>query len=121
MALQNSYSDKVPKIRSHGGSLKVALSSDLSHADGANEGTALPCGGCFVQAAIANTEVVKMNIDAAASANLGVELARSHINTANNLYGVATAPPLWVPIDDVNKIFFYSADTDAIVDILYFV
>ena len=120
MADQNQYSDTSQRIRSHGGSLKVALSSDLSHADGANGGTALPCGGCYVQAAIANTEVVKMNIDAAASANLGVELARQHINDDDNGYGAGACQPLWVPIDDVNKLYFYSSDTDAIVDITYF-
>ncbi|KKM66513.1 hypothetical protein LCGC14_1480490, partial [marine sediment metagenome] len=29
------------------------------------------------------------------------------------------AQPLFVPIDDVSKIYFYSADADAIIDITY--
>jgi len=116
MANETNYSGSVLRIRSYGGSLKVALSSGLSHADGANEGTALPCAGCWVQPAIANTEVVKMNIDAAASANLGVELQRQFIATTT---AFGAAQPLFVPIDDVNKLYFYSSDTDAIVDITF--
>ena len=119
MADQNQYSDKQDKIRSHGGSLKVTLATGLSHADGANAGVALPCGGCYIQPAIANTEVVKMNIDAAASINLGVELQRQHILEDNNGNGSGAAAPLWVRLDDVNKLYFFSEDADAIVDITY--
>jgi len=60
-----------------------------------------------------------MNIGAAASASLGVDLARPHINDGTDEYGAAAAQPLWVPIDDVSKLYFYSGQADAVVDITY--
>lgn len=112
----SSYAGKPYLIRGTGGSVRVTCSSDVGQGNG---GTSLPCSGCFVQPAIANTEVVKMNIDVAASATLGVDLQRQHFNAVADSYGAAAAQPLWVPIDDVASLFFYSADTDAIIDITY--
>jgi hypothetical protein len=105
------------RIRGTGGSVKVSLSSGTGQG---NSGTALSCSGCFVQAALANTAVVKMNIGAAASANLGVELGRQHINDGTDEYGASACQPLYVPIDDVSDLYFYSSDADAVVDITYF-
>ncbi|MCP5019657.1 MAG: hypothetical protein GY938_30890 [Ketobacter sp.] len=96
--------------------MRVTCSSNVGQGNG---GTSLPCAGCFVQPAIANTEVVKMNIDVAASATLGVDLQRPHINDGTDEYGAAAAQPLWVPIDDVASLYFYSADANAIIDIMY--
>lgn len=98
------------RARSGGGSVKVALSAGVGQGNG---GTALSCAGCWVQSASANTEVVKMNIGAAASATLGVELAHADTNT------LKIAQPLWVPVSDVSLLYFYSSDADAIVDITY--
>lgn len=116
MADQNQYSDRPQRIRSHGGSVRVTCASDVGQGNG---GTSLPCAGCWVQPAIGNTEVVKMNIDAAASATLGVDLARTHVNLVADSYAVGAAQPLWVNIDDVAKLYFYSADANAIIDITY--
>lgn len=116
MADQNQYSDSSQKIRSHGGSIRVTCSGGVGQG---NAGVALPCGGCWVQPVIANTEVVKMNVDVAASATLGVDLQRPHINDGTDEYGAAAAVPLWVAIDDLSKLYFYSADADAIIDITY--
>jgi len=114
----SKYNNARQSIRTGGGSVKVALSSGVGQGNG---GTSIPCAGCFVQAAQANTEVVKMNIGVAASANLGVELGRQHINDGTDEYGAAACQPLWVPVDDVSSLYFYSADADAIVDIMYLV
>lgn len=103
-------------IASSGGSVRVTCSSNVGQGNG---GTSLPCKGCFVQPAIANTEVVKMNIGAAASATLGVDLQRPHINDGTDEYGASAAQPLFVPVDDVSLLYFYSADADAIIDITY--
>lgn len=108
------YESASIRIRPGGGSVKVALSGGLGQGNG---GTSLECGGCFVQAAIANTEVVKMNIGIAASANLGVELARQYVSSTT---AGGAAQPLFVPISDIAELYFYSADTNAIVDITYF-
>lgn len=113
----SSYAGKPYLIRGTGGSVRVTCSSNVGQGNG---GTSLPCAGCFVQPVVANTEVVKMNIDVAASATLGVDLQRQHINDGTDEYGAAAAQPLWVPIDDVASLFFYSSDADAIIDITYF-
>lgn len=116
MANQNQYSDKVPKIRSHGGAVRVTCAANVGRGNG---GTSLPCAGCWVQAAVGNTEVVRMNIDLAASASLGMDLARPHIDETAGQFNSSTAQPLWVDIDDVSKLYFYSADVNAIIDIVY--
>ena len=105
-------------FRSGGGSVLVTCASNVGQGNG---GTSLPCAGCYVQAAIANTEVVKMNIGAAASAILGIEIGRPHINDGIDEYGAGSCQPMWVPTDDVSNLYFYSADADAKIDILYFV
>jgi len=115
---RNKYNNtRANTIASSGGSVKVALSSGEGQGNG---GTSIACKGCFVQAAIANTAVVKMNIGAAATANLGVELGRPHINDGTDEYGAGSCQPLFVPVDDVALLYFYSSDVDAIVDITYF-
>jgi hypothetical protein len=60
-----------------------------------------------------------MNIDAAASDILGIDLARPHINDGTDEYGASAAQPLWVPINDVSKLYFFSGQADAVVDIMY--
>jgi hypothetical protein len=116
MANQNQYSDTTPKIRSHGGHVRVTCASNVGQGNG---GTSLKCGGCWLQAAVGNTEVVRWNIDAAASATVGQDLARPHINEGAGEFNSSTAQPFFVPIDDVSKLYFYSADADAIIDIIY--
>jgi len=101
------------RIRSTGGAVRVTLGTTPGNRG--NGGTSLPCLGCYVQAAIANTDEVYMNIDIAASADVGIELGRQVTGNTD-----AACQPLWVPIDDVASLYFYSADDDAVVDILYF-
>lgn len=114
----SNYAGSIERIREGGGSVRVTCSSNVGQG---NAGTSLPCAGCWVQAAIANSEVVKMNIGAAASATLGVDIARPQIYDGATEASAAAAQPLWVPIDDVDKLYFYSADANAIIDITYLV
>ena len=99
-----------------GGSVKVSLAVGVGQG---NDGTALACKGCWVQAAAANTAVVKMNIGAAASANLGVELGRQYVYDGTDEASAAACQPLKVDIADVAELYFYSSDADAVVDITY--
>ena len=101
------------RIRSTGGAVRVTIGTTTDNRG--NGGTSLPCLGCYVQAAIANSHVVSMNIDVAASADIGIELGKQ---VTGNTDGACQA--LWVPIDDVASLYFYSADDNAVVDILYF-
>lgn len=99
-----------------GGSVRVTCSSNVGQGNG---GASLPCKGLWVSPVIANTEVVKMNIGVAASATLGIDLQRQHINDGTDEYGASASIPLWVPIADVSELYFYSADANAIIDITY--
>ena len=100
-------------FRSGGGSVLVTCDTNVGQGNG---GISLPCAGCYVQASIANTEVVKMNVGAAASAILGIELARPFVSGTTAASG---SQPIWIPTDDVSNLYFYSADANAIIDILY--
>ena len=100
------------RIRGSGGHVRVTCATNVGQGNG---GTSLACSGCWVSCAIANTEVVRMNIDVAASATVGMDLARALNQDGEG----AGAPPLWVPIDDVASLYFYSADANAIIDIVY--
>ncbi|HDZ15008.1 hypothetical protein LCGC14_1588430 [marine sediment metagenome] len=113
MGSETPYSGSVLRIRSHGGSVRVTCATNVGQGNG---GTSLPCTGCWVSPAIGNTEVVKMNIDVAASATLGIDLQRQFISGTT---AAGAAQPLFVPIDDVSKLYFFSDDANAIIDITY--
>jgi hypothetical protein len=95
------------RIRGSGGSVRITIPSGLTGQG--NGGTSLPCIGCWVSPASGNTGITKMNIDTAASATLGIELS-----DADNGSG-----PIWVPIDDVASLYFYSATSGNFIDITY--
>jgi len=112
------YDGKQQRICPTGGSVRVTCATNVGQGNG---GTSLPCKGCFVQAAIANTEVVKMNFGVAASSTLGVDLGRQYIYDGTTEASASACQPLWVPISDVAELYFYSADANAIIDITYLV
>jgi len=101
-----------------GSQVRVTLSSGTGRGNG---GTSLPCKGCWVQALDSNTDVVRMAIDATASDTVGIDLGRPHISDGTQEYGSGACQPLWVPIDDVASLYFYSGHATAVVDILYLV
>ena len=102
------------RICTAGGAVRVTLVSNDGRGNG---GTSLPCKGCWVQAVDANTDVVRMNIGAAADDDLGIDLGRPYISGTT---ASGACQPLWVPIDDVASLYFHSAgDSTADIDILY--
>lgn len=103
-------------IHSGGGAVRVTLAAGVGQGNG---GTSLECAGCWVQADSANTSVVRVNIGSVASANLGVELGRQIYYDGTDEAAAGACQPLWIPIDDVSKLYFYSADADAEVQITY--
>ena len=90
-------------ICSSGGTIRVTIAATVGQG---NSGTSLPCRGCFISLPAANTGPVRLNIATAASATVGVELPEA-------------ISPLFISIDDVSKLYFYSATNGDIIDILY--
>jgi len=86
-----------------GGSVRVTIAATVGQGNG---GTSLPCRMCWVSLPATNTGPVRVNIDAAASATAGIEVPEA-------------SSPFEVPIDDVAKLYFYSATNGDIIDILY--
>ena len=97
----------VNRICPDGGAVRVTTSSNVGQGNG---GTSLPCKGCWVRPPSTNSSTVcKVNIGAAASATLGIDLPNKNFPEG----------PLFIPIDDVAKLYFYSDDDGGIIDILY--
>ncbi len=89
-----------------GGSNRVTLSSGTGQG---NDGTSLPCKGCFVIADTDNSQIVRMRISEACTSDTGVPIPEFRVDHYEK----------YVPIDDVSKLYFFSTDATAIVDIEY--
>lgn len=106
MATTVSSSNQGTSINSiTGGSVRVTIPVTPFQITG-NDGTSLPCKTCYLTAPVGNTGVVKMNIDAKATSVLGLDLVEVKL-------------PFEMPIDDVDKLNFYSGTQGDIIDILY--
>lgn len=89
-------------VSAFGGSQRVTLSGGVAQA------SAQGCRFCRIQVAAANTEVVRIRVDTAVTdGTTGVELPGNPILTPYS-------------ISNLEQLYFYSADTNAIVDIEYF-
>lgn len=88
-----------------GGAVRVTMSSNVGQGNG---GTTLPCRVCWVSATIAATAPTKVNVGAAASQTLGITLCPADVSQ-----------PLMIPVDDVAKLYFWSAGASDIVDIMW--
>jgi hypothetical protein len=89
--------------------VRVTLTSGTGQGAG---GTETVCKGCLVQPILGNTAVVRVNIDVDASDTVGIDLPFTS--------ATVQCAPTFIPIDDVAKLYFYSTDTDAVIDIIYF-
>jgi hypothetical protein len=86
-----------------GGAIRVTIAATVGQGNG---GTSQPCRECWISLPDANTGPVRMNIGVAASATVGIEVPEA-------------SSPFRVPIDDVSKLYFYSATNGDIIDILW--
>jgi hypothetical protein len=96
------YEGAEQRIRSGGGSEKVAIASNVGQA------SSVGCAGFWVAPRQGNTGLIKMNIGAAATADLGIELNE-----------VSAGRPLWVPLNDISLVQFYGGTDGDIIDITY--
>ena len=101
-----SYEGSLLRMRPGGGAVRVTIASTVGQGNG---GTSLPCSGCIIQCPTGNTGPVRLNIGAAASAILGIDLPEEAVNS-----------PIFIPVSDVSVLYFYSATNGDFVDILYF-
>ena len=99
----STYHGSLERIRGGGGAVRVTIASNVGQGNG---GTSLIAAGCWVSLPAANTGPVRMNISAAASATVGIEVPEG-------------SSPFWVPIEDISKLYFYSGTNDDVIDILY--
>lgn len=85
-----------------GGSERVTLSGGVA------QGTAQECRFCRIQVHSTNTEVVRVRIGTAVTDGLtGVEVPGNPVLTPYS-------------VENLNLLYFYSTDANAIVDIEYF-
>lgn len=96
------YNTSLDRVNKGGGSQRVNLTS------GTGQGSSQACKFCRVQAYSTNTAAVRIRVDTAVtSAATGVELPGNPVLTPYT-------------ISDLSQLFFYSTDTDAIIDIEFF-
>lgn len=96
------YNTSLNRVNKGGGSQRVTLPGATT-----TTATSQACKFCRIQVMSTNTEVVRVRLDDTCSATTGVE--------------IPTNPTLTpYTISNLNQLNFYSADTDAIVDIEYF-
>lgn len=96
------YNASLNKVNKGGGSQRLTLTA------GVGQGTSQACKFCRVQAHSTNTEVVRIRIDTAVTDGLtGIELPGNPVLTPYT-------------ISDLNQLYFYSADANAIIDIEWF-
>lgn len=88
-----------------GGSFRVTIASNVGRGNG---GTSLPCKRVYITQTAGNTGQAKVNIGAAASATLGIDIPKG-----------AAAPPVALLLDDASKLYFYSGTNGDTVDVLY--
>jgi len=82
------------RICTSGGAVRVTLGTTTD--DRGNGGTSLPCKGCWVQASDASTDVVRMNIGAAADDDIGIDLGRPYISGTT---ASGACQPMWTCFD----------------------
>ena len=87
----------------------------------ARQSTSTPCKKAWIQAAISNASHIMMNVDAAATSVVGIALPHGGgLHTISAVISTAAVPsPMEVEIDNLNKLYFWSATDGDIVNILY--
>ena len=103
MAVNGKYSNQRTDVTiGDGDASRVTIAATVG------VGVDYPCRGAFVQATVGNTDPVRMNINTAATTNLGIQVPEIQAGVDGTLF-------LW--IDNINKLFFFGTNDDT-VDIL---
>jgi hypothetical protein len=95
------------RVPDGGGSVRVTIAANVGQGNG---GTSLPCKMCWVVAGSGNSGSARVRIGTACTATTGEPVPKFGTNNYR----------LWIPIDDVSKIFLYSDDAaDDVIDITF--
>ncbi|MFA5158155.1 MAG: hypothetical protein WC451_03165 [Patescibacteria group bacterium] len=101
----NSNLTKVPDGNKCG-SVRVTIASNVGQGNG---GTELPCKMVWMVAASANTGDVRFRVGAVCTAITGEPMPKFGTNNYR----------IWLPIDDVSKLYFYGSVDADVVDITF--
>jgi hypothetical protein len=107
MAYIGTNSHDVMKVPVTGGSVRVAIASNVGQGNG---GTSLLCKRVWL---IANNPDIRVNLYSACTATTGIPVPQ--FNAANN----GNERPLCLEVNDVANLYFYGATDAKVVDILY--
>jgi len=101
------YNKRLNRVPNSGGSNQVTIPAGTTIRGGTSTGgaTSLPCKGAWLQ--LKSGTGVRVNIGATASSSVGIAVPAA-----------ALGIPLFIPIDDLNKLYFVGTAAD-VVDILY--
>lgn len=105
MAINKYTNTQTNRVAGGGGSIRLTIASNA-----ARQTTSTPIRKAYIQCAAGNTGIVKVNVYAAASATLGLQVPEVVDDGAG---------PLVLEVDDLNALYFYGATNDDTVDILY--
>jgi len=101
------YNTSVNKVPNSGGSNQVTIPAGTTIRGGSGTGgaTSIPCKAAWLQ--LVSGSGVRVNIGTTASASIGIAVPAA-----------ALGIPLFIPIDDLNKLYFIGTEND-VVDVLY--
>jgi len=101
------YNQSLDRVPNTGGANQITIpaGTTIRGGTGAGGATSVPCKGAWLQ--LLSGTGVRVNIGALASATAGIAVP-----------ALALGIPLFIPIDDLNKLYFIGTAADK-VDILY--
>lgn len=97
-----------------GGSNRVTIPADpfqVRGGTGTGGATSVPCKECLIIAANGSSNI-RVRIDTACTAATGIPVPE-------HLLANGIANPLLIPIDDLNRLYFFGEAENDVVDILY--
>jgi hypothetical protein len=107
----NAQTDRVP---SSGGSNRVTIPAtpfQIRGGTGTGGATSVPCKECYIIAASGSSNI-RVRIDTACTATTGIPVPEHKL--ANGM-----RYPLYLKIDDLNRLYFIGDTENDVVDILY--
>ena len=110
MGTKYDNTDWTKCARTYGASMVIIGLAGIPNVAQGNYGVPLPCRGCWIQKREGDDTIIKVSIGTPATVVFGIEIGLTYSGTS----------PLWLPISDVNQLYFYGVN-NTIVDVIYLV